>query len=109
MPRVLTTATGASCPHGGAARFVAGQRAVRADGAAALTLSCTTTIAGCPFMIGTTPSPCVSVRWLLPARRATAGRSPLLLESSVGLCLNVASAPQGPLQITSVQSRVRAT
>jgi hypothetical protein len=105
---VLTTATVASCPHGGQASFSAGQRAVLADSAPVLVVTDTATIAGCPFVVGTVASPCLTVQWSAPATKVTADGAPVLLESSVGLCLSGASAPQGTLQISSVQSRARA-
>lgn len=107
MPaRVLTAATAAVCPHGGQATFVASQSRILADGSPALLVSDTTTIAGCPFTIGTAPSPCLTVQWQMPATRVTAGGVPVLLDSSIGLCMSSASAPQGTLQITHAQSRV---
>ena len=110
MPgKILTTATAASCPHGGQASFTAGQSAVTVDGSAALVATDTTKIAGCSFTIGNTPSPCTTVQWQNPATRVTAGGTPVLLDTSTGLCLSAASAPQGTLQVSSVQSRVTAT
>lgn len=107
--RVLTVTTVAMCPHGGQASFTAGQSRVLVDGAPALVVTDSATIAGCPFMIGNTPSPCLTVRWLGPATRVTAGGTPVLLDTSTGLCLSPASAPQGSLQISGVQSKVTAT
>lgn len=110
MPgKILTTATVASCPHGGQASFTASQSAVMVDGSAALVSTDSTTIAGCSFMIGNTPSPCTTVQWQGPATRVTAGGTAVLLDSSTGLCMSAASAPQGSLQISSVQSKVEAT
>lgn len=106
---ILTTGTVASCPHGGQASFLAGQSALLADSAPALVVTDTTTIAGCPFVVGNTASPCLTVQWTVPATRVTAGGIPVLVESSVGLCLSAASAPQGILQISSVQSKASAT
>jgi hypothetical protein len=107
--KVLTTATVASCPHGGQASFVASQSAVQIDSAPALVVSDTTTIAGCSFMIGNVPSPCLTVQWQAPATKVTAGGTAVLLDSSTGLCMSAASAPQGSLQITQVQAKVTAT
>ncbi|WP_230688629.1 hypothetical protein ACN26Y_18585 [Micromonospora sp. WMMD558] len=102
---LLTTATVATCPHGGSASFTASQDRVLADGAPVLVLSDSTTITGCPFMVGNVASPCTTVRWQSPAVRVTAG-DPVLLDTSVGLCLSAASAPQGTLQIRTNQSKV---
>ena len=107
--KVLTTATVASCPHGGQASFTASQSALTVDGASVLVVSDTTSITGCQFMIGNTPSPCMTVRWQAPATKVTAGGTAVLLNSSTGLCMSPASAPQGSLQISTVQSRVTAS
>ena len=110
MPgKILTTATMASCAHGGQASFTASQSAVTIDGSAALVATDSTTIAGCSFMIGNTPSPCTTVQWQGPATRVTAGGTAVLLDTSTGLCMSAASAPQGSLQISTVQSKVEAT
>ena len=105
---VLTSATQACCPHGGQADFVAGQSAVRAASSPVLLATDTTTITGCPFMIGNVASPCLTVQWSAPATRMLVQRTPVLLSTSVGLCLSSAAAPQGALLINSVQSRVQA-
>jgi hypothetical protein len=106
---VVTTATVAMCPHGGSAMFTAGQTSVQAVGAPVIVASDTVTIAGCPFVIGTVPSPCTTVEWLLPALRVTASSTAVVHDASVGLCLSAASAPQGTLQISLNQSRVQAS
>jgi hypothetical protein len=110
MPGFLvTTATVATCPHGGTAVFTAGQTEVQAAGAPVVVASDTVTVAGCPFVVGTAPSPCLSVEWLVPAMRVTAGGAAVVHDASVGLCLNAASAPQGTLVISSNQTRVQAS
>lgn len=106
---VLTSATVAGCPHGGQASFVPTQSHVLADSSPVLLATDQATIAGCPFVIGTVASPCVTIRWSLPTRRLTVTNTPVLLSTSVGLCLNPASAPQGLAIISSTQTRVQAT
>ena len=51
-------------------------------------------ISGCAFNVSGAPSPCLRVMWQLPATRVKVESSPVLLSSSVGLCVNAASAPR---------------
>ena len=75
-------------------------------GAPILRMSDTCTIAGCAFMIGTVPSPCVTVQWVQAAARVQAGGDFVLNEASVGLCLAATQAPQGSVLITNTQPSV---
>jgi hypothetical protein len=72
----------------------------------------TSTVAGCPFQVpvpgGTKPQPCVTVQWLAPAARVTAGGQPVLLQTSPGVCKSAEQIPQGPPTITVNQTRVLA-
>lgn len=96
-----------SCPHGVPSQVVVASPRVRVAGMPAATLSDTWTIAGCPFTLPSgTPSPCVSIRWMVPATRVRIGGNPALLQSSAGLCLAATQAPQGPPIVSSVQPRV---
>ncbi len=108
MVRVLTAATGATCPHGGLVVFVPEQHRATASGAPVLTTASTAVVVGCPNAAGGVPNPCTTVSWATPSARVTAGSSPLLLETSVGTCLDAMSAPQGQMVLTDVQSRVHA-
>ena len=106
---LLTSTTQASCPHGGQVSFVASQARVRADGSPVLLVSDRATIAGCPFVVGTVASPCLTIQWLLPATRVQVSGTPVLLSTSLGLCCNAASAPQGPAVLSSYQQKVQGT
>jgi hypothetical protein len=106
---VLTTATVAICPHGGPVSFVPSQSRVLVDYAPALLVSDQTLVAGCPFNVSGAPSPCTSVRWTAPATRLAVSGTAVLLTTSIGLCLNPASTPQGPALISASQARVQAT
>lgn len=103
---LLTTATVATCPHGGQVTFTAGQTAVQADHAPVLVVSDQGTVAGCPFVVGTVASPCTTVTWQKPATQVKAG-DPVVLDTSIGLCKSGAGAPQGTLVISSNQAKVR--
>ena len=40
------------------------------------------TVAGCPFFVGPSPSPCVTAQWVTAATRVLAGGAPILLQDS---------------------------
>lgn len=105
---VITSATAAMCPHGGQVTFAPTQQHLTVDNSPAILASDQATIAGCPFVIGTTPSPCVTIQWSLPATRAAVDGTPVLLNTSIGLCMSAAAAPQGTVVFSSVQARVQA-
>ena len=85
-----------------------GRRASRLGGRPPLLVDDVATIAGCPFNIAGAPSPCLRVQWQMPATRVTIESSPVLLSSSVGLCMNAGGAPQGTAIVTGFQTRVQA-
>jgi hypothetical protein len=79
----------------------------QADGAFMATASDTFTITGCSFMLGPVPSPCVTVRWLVPDTRVKVNGNPTLSRSSAGLCLSAAQVPQGPVAVANTQTKVQ--
>jgi len=94
------------CPHGGQATVTPGNTRVKVGGNLALLVSDTMTIAGCPFVIATAPSPCVTIQWQAPATRDTVNGTSVLLQSSLGLCMSAANAPQGMAIVNGVQTQV---
>jgi hypothetical protein len=96
------------CPHGGGATVVPRSTRVSLGGKPPLLVDDVATIAGCPFNVSGAPSPCLAIRWLMPATRVSVESSPVLLASSVGLCVNAAQAPQGTAVVSGVQTRVQA-
>ena len=66
-------------------------------------------IAGCPFIVGTVPMPCVRIQWIVPAMRVLVNGSPALLQSSVGLCMSAQQTPNGPPSVPMNQPRVIGT
>jgi hypothetical protein len=106
MPGVLTTASVMMCPHGGTVQASPTSTNVQIGGAPVLTVSDVFVIAGCPFVIGVVPSPCVSVQWMQPAAQSTVSGNPTLTEASVGLCVAATQAPQGPVMIIEAQPNV---
>jgi hypothetical protein len=105
MPALLTTASTMMCPHGGTVTAVPGQSQTTAS-SPVLRMSDTCTIAGCAFVIGTVPSPCVTVQWVQGCAKVQAGGDFALNESSVGLCLAATQAPQGAVLIQNTQPLV---
>ncbi len=108
MPAYLLDAgTSIMCPHGGSG--APSPRSVRAKlgGKPPLLADDLVTIAGCAFNVSGAPSPCLRVQWLMPATRVKIEGAPVLLSSSVGLCVNAAGAPQGTAILSGFQTRVR--
>ena len=61
-------------------------------------------IAGCPFVAGLVPMPCVTAQWVTAATRVRSGGLPLLLQDSQAVC-----APNGTgVNILITQIRVKA-
>lgn len=104
--KALTVSSTLQCPHGGQVMISSGNAGIEAAGASLATASDQFTISGCPFQLpGPTPSPCVSVMWTLPDTRVRVNRAPTLSESSVGLCLSAAGAPQGTVLVVNTQQK----
>ena len=102
---VLNADTDATCPHGGKVTFTPSQTSVNVAESPALLVSDLASIAGCAFVIGIVPSPCLLIQWLPPTAslRVAVHGVGLLLSTSVGLCLSGASVPQGPVLLRSYQ------
>jgi len=108
MAFILDSGVQGQCPHGGMVQFTPGSTKVGLSGKAALRVADTTTIAGCAFNVSGAPSPCMRVTWMMPAMRVAVEGSPVLLSSSIGLCVNAAGAPQGPASLSGYQTKVEA-
>lgn len=105
---VLHQGMSITCPHGGTGTLVPSAVRVKVGGNPVACASDVTTIAGCTFNVSGALSPCLRVQWVMPATRVKAQGQPVLLSSSVGLCVNAANAPQGPATVSGFQTRVRA-
>ena len=106
MIPILTTASTVACPHGGIALLATTDTVARVDGAPVLLQTDVHPVAGCPFAPGTY-SPCLSIRWVTGAARTSVGGVPVLLQTSVGLCLNAAQVPQGAAVVLQVQQKAK--
>ena len=93
------------CLHGGQAQPTAPLPRVKLSGQLAIGQSTTYTVAGCPFVAGTTPMPCVTASWVVAATRVKSTGIPLVLQNSTAVCV-----PNGTgLTLIPGQTRVRAT
>jgi hypothetical protein len=108
MGTILTTSATMMCPHLGTVSATVGDGKRATAGDPILTESDTFTISGCPFTIGTTAHPCVTIRWSAPAVKVTARQSRILTTDSLGLCLAADQVPQGPPTLVAAQSRAAA-
>jgi hypothetical protein len=99
----------AMCPHAGQVSAIPSNMQVMVGGQNVVTVSDVFTIAGCPFMIGPNPHPCVLIKWVVPAARVKVNGQPILLTTSVGLCQAPDQAPQGPPNVVTTQTRATAT
>ena len=108
MIPILTTLSTVQCPHGGSVILTTSNATTQIDGGFALLQTDVHSVVGCPF---TTPvpkyQPCVSVRWLTGATQTKVNQTPVLLQTSSGLCFSAEQIPQGPPVVTQVQSRVK--
>jgi hypothetical protein len=95
-----------TCPHGGSATVTPANTRVSVGGNPVLLVDDASTVAGCAFNISGAPSPCMRVQWLAPATRVTVTGKPVLLSSSVGLCVNAGGVPQGPATVPGYQTQV---
>jgi hypothetical protein len=99
------------CPHGGSVQIISTNVRVKVDSAYAALATDQFLISGCPFQIpvgvGTVPSPCLTVQWILTDLRSKVGSMPTLSQSSVGLCLNAQQIPQGPVVIANTQMKTK--
>jgi hypothetical protein len=105
---ILDAGATITCPHGGRVSVAPRATRVALAGKPPLLVDDTAVIAACPFNVSGAPSPCLSVRWVMPAMRVTVESSAVLLSSSIALCMNAASAPQGTASLADFQTRVQA-
>lgn len=106
MPGLLTSASVMMCPHGGTVQAVTSNARAQAAGGFLLRASDTFVIAGCPFVLGVVPHPCLQVQWVQPATGSKAVGDFTLTEASVGLCTAPDQAVQGTVLILEAQPQV---
>ena len=89
---VLTQAARIMCPHGGQAVVVPQNPTIQIAGSPVLVQTDVFTIAGCTFNISGAPAPCLNVTWTAAAVSTSVNNIPVLLASSVGLCMGGSGA-----------------
>lgn len=95
MPAVLTTASQVTCMHGGQVILTTANGQMTVNGSPALLQTDIHQVAGCPFVIGLVPSPCIQVMWQSGAATMKVNEVAVLTQASIGLCQSAAGAPQG--------------
>jgi hypothetical protein len=106
MPALLNDSSVMMCPHGGSVQAVTSNTRAQAAGGFLLRASDTFVVAGCPFVLGLVPHPCVEVQWVQPAAGSKAVSDFTLTEASVGLCIAPDQAVQGAVLILAAQPSV---
>jgi hypothetical protein len=106
MAGLLNSSSVMMCPHGGTVSAVTANTRVKVAGDFVLRASDTFLIAGCPFILGLVPHPCVQVQWVQPAAQSQVLNDFTLTEDSVGLCVAADQAVQGTVQIVFTQPKV---
>jgi hypothetical protein len=109
MANLLNTSSVMMCPHGGTVSAITGNTRVMANGDPVLLASDTFLIAGCPFVIGIVPHPCVQAQWVQPDTMSQVASNFTLSEASVGLCQAADMAVQGTVLIAFTQPMVSGT
>ena len=93
------------CAHAGQAQPTAPNPRVLVSAQPIVTQTAPYSIAGCPFNISGSPSPCVTAQWVTAATRVMSNGAPVLLLDSQAIC-----TPNGtPLIIALTQTRVTGT
>jgi hypothetical protein len=92
------------CQHGGQAQATVPNPRVKVSGQPTVQQPNPWTVAGCPFVSGTNPMPCVTAQWTSAATRVKSGGMPLLLKDSQATCV-----PNGTgVNVVVTQPRVKA-
>jgi uncharacterized Zn-binding protein involved in type VI secretion len=100
----------AICPHAGQITTISTNARVLVNGMPVATMGDTFLVAGCAFTVPLSkPQPCVKVQWLVPAARVLVNGTPVILQTSVGLCQSAEQIPQGPPTVVATQPRVIGT
>jgi len=109
MAQFLNMSSVMMCPHGGQVNPVTQNARAQAGGGFILRMSDTFLIAGCPFVLGAAPHPCMRVQWVSASASTKVTGDSALTMQSVGLCMAADGAPQGTVLINSTQAQVSGT
>jgi hypothetical protein len=97
----VTNRSKVTCIHGGQVSIAVTTKTVNSYGNRPAKVTDKTTVSGCPFRIGSKPSPCTKVHWVAGNPLAQVDGVDGVTMGSFGQCLSSASAPQGPAVIVS--------
>src|SRR5262245_33782632 len=100
---ICTTTSTIMCPHGGSVVLFTSNTVMTIQGAPALLVTDVHPVAGCPFTVGVKYQPCVTVRWSNGATQTKVAGTPVLLQTSIGVCHSAEQIPQGVAVIAQVQ------
>jgi len=106
MANLLNTSSIMMCPHGGTVSVIPSNTQVTAAGDPCILATDTYLVAGCPFIIGIVPHPCIQVQWVQPDSASQINGSFTLSEESVGLCIAADMSAQGVVLILMTQPSV---
>jgi hypothetical protein len=106
MANLLNTSSIMMCPHGGTVSVITSNTQVMAAGDPLICASDTYLVAGCPFVVGIVPNPCLQVQWVQPDAESQVMGDFTLSEDSVGLCIAGDMAVQGTALIMFTQPQV---
>ncbi len=95
MPPILTIASQVQCMHGGTVLLTTSNTSLSVNDNPALLETDIHEVVGCPFMVGPVYMPCLLVQWQAASTTLAVNGAGVLLETSIGECLNAAGAPQG--------------
>ena len=107
---IVTTGGTLMCTHGGQVTVTASSGRVKIDGQPVAKATDQFVVAGCPFTVPPgVPQPCVKIRWVKPASKVLVEGTPVVLQSSQGVCVAGNQAVQGTPQVVRTQVRVKGT
>ena len=90
------------CAHAGQAQPTVTNPRVTVSSQPIVTQPTLYSVAGCPFSVSGSPSPCVTAQWVSASTRILSNGVPVLLMDSQAIC-----TPNGtPLIVTVTQTRV---
>jgi len=98
------------CFHAAPATIAPSQPRVVVSAQPIATMASVIAVAGCPFVVGPKPQPCVLVKWAMPSTRFLVAGQPVALAPGPGpgpgICLSAEQIPQGAPIVGVVQARV---
>ncbi len=101
--RLVNSGSVLLCPHGAPVTIAAtGFSARMPNGLVPAKSTDAFVIAGCPFVAGDRPSPCLRVQWLVTNAAEPIDGVPSLDQRSMGICIGASGVPQGAVIIAQV-------